>query len=374
MMPTKESPTILIPLTDILPPVDGGALNPEEIERLRQSIEDDGLLHPIGVRLTSDEGPGVKYVLVYGRNRLAAVQQLGREKIEAKVLAIGSEDTAMTALAENVCRNHIKRSDYLLQLKKWKKAYEARHPRQAVSKASPAFHEQPPRFKNHAAKKTGKSSTTIENEVRVAEAMSDENLERLNHLEPPATKEDLEELAMIKDEKVQNEVVQSALTGKPIRKAIAEGKQECDQDQPTKKLEPEGAELTPDADLTDQEWLDQSCGNALVRFGFLDAYKRDASLYRGVEKAWKKFRKAAKPCIPTAQAAQPMGQFFQLLQDVVELEHPKDWSACGSCGGQGQVGGAPCGVCGGSAYSLTKHQPCQVEAPSEPIAEAPATS
>ncbi len=74
--------TITIAIDDIYVPVKRRQdVNPETVEALAESIMEDGLQTPIGVR-----PDGERFVLVTGLHRLEACKALGEETINANVV------------------------------------------------------------------------------------------------------------------------------------------------------------------------------------------------------------------------------------------------------------------------------------------------
>jgi PRTRC genetic system ParB family protein len=79
---------------------DDGAL-----DKLAQSIEIDGLIQPVVLRKRPDEQG--QYHLVAGERRFRAVQKLGWEAIEAKVMVLNDEQARIVAVKENQERENI---------------------------------------------------------------------------------------------------------------------------------------------------------------------------------------------------------------------------------------------------------------------------
>jgi len=74
--------TVTIAIDDIYVPVKRRRdLNPETVEALAESIMEDGLQTPIGVRRDGD-----RFVLVSGLHRLEACKALGEETINVNVV------------------------------------------------------------------------------------------------------------------------------------------------------------------------------------------------------------------------------------------------------------------------------------------------
>lgn len=94
---------------------DDGAL-----EELAQSIDRSGLMQPIVVRSTGNQGGQEGWQLVAGERRLRAIKQLGRETIPAIVMEVGDQEAAELALIENLQRedlNPLERASALAHLR-----------------------------------------------------------------------------------------------------------------------------------------------------------------------------------------------------------------------------------------------------------------
>ena len=71
----------------------------EDLERLKASLEKEGLLQPLLVRKVGDE-----YELVAGERRLRAARELGLERVPAIAVEVGDERMLELALIENIQR------------------------------------------------------------------------------------------------------------------------------------------------------------------------------------------------------------------------------------------------------------------------------
>ena len=96
-----ERKLILVPVADILP-------NPDQPRRefaydklleLAQSINENGLLHPISITLRDN-----KPVLVAGERRLRAAKMVGMKEIPCLVVRAPGAKSALMALVENLQR------------------------------------------------------------------------------------------------------------------------------------------------------------------------------------------------------------------------------------------------------------------------------
>ena len=74
--------------------------DPESIDALADSIRRYGLLSPLIVRRTPEQG----YELIAGERRLRALRQLGAVSADAIVLNAADRDSALIALVENLQR------------------------------------------------------------------------------------------------------------------------------------------------------------------------------------------------------------------------------------------------------------------------------
>jgi hypothetical protein len=74
-----------------------------EIDHMVKSIEQDGLLVPIGVQRTGENS----YRLVHGATRLSAVKKIGWQEISATILDGTEVDGASAEIVENLTRRHL---------------------------------------------------------------------------------------------------------------------------------------------------------------------------------------------------------------------------------------------------------------------------
>ena len=75
----------------------------DELEALKESIKEAGLLQPITVRPLEDD----KYEIVAGERRFRAIEQLGKKYIDAIVRQTDDGELAVLALAENASRQDL---------------------------------------------------------------------------------------------------------------------------------------------------------------------------------------------------------------------------------------------------------------------------
>ena len=76
--------------------------NEDEIEKLSESIKENGLLQPVIVRKQ-----GNRFILIAGERRLRAVKKAGLKEIKAIVTECETKDAAIYALIENIIRKDL---------------------------------------------------------------------------------------------------------------------------------------------------------------------------------------------------------------------------------------------------------------------------
>lgn len=138
-----------------------------DLTELAASINDVGLLNPITV--TPD------YRLVAGYHRLEACRSLGWTDIPVNIIELSAEDLEIAEIDENIVRHEFTVLDRAEQLKRRKEIYEAKHPetKQHVAggygKAKDASADSAvASFAKDTAKKTGRSTRVVHEEVQIA--------------------------------------------------------------------------------------------------------------------------------------------------------------------------------------------------------------
>jgi ParB family transcriptional regulator, chromosome partitioning protein len=121
-----ESAPLPLAIDSIVIPKDFRKSTKKKVQELADSMKVDGLLQSIGVR-KDPENPE-RYILVFGRHRLEAARILGWTGIEARILDLDDQSAESATLAENLFRNPLKKTDYLVALKRWNEAYNAKFP------------------------------------------------------------------------------------------------------------------------------------------------------------------------------------------------------------------------------------------------------
>jgi ParB family chromosome partitioning protein len=122
--PAFDAQHILISRIDPNPFQPRSVFAEHAIADLAQSIERDGLVQPVVVRPNGVRG----YQLISGERRLRAFQELGRELIPAIIQPMSDEESAISALQENLKREDLtdfEVSEALIKLKEIKE--EAGH-------------------------------------------------------------------------------------------------------------------------------------------------------------------------------------------------------------------------------------------------------
>lgn len=150
-------------------------LNNSRVMQLADSIEDQGLIHPITVWPEPD---GTGYLLVSGGHRLAAFVELGRETIPAHVREFADDnEMRLFEVRENLQRENLSALDRALHLAAEKAIYEARNPetkhgRNRVDKNGNS--PRAPRFTAEMADELGCGERDIQRAITVAKGITPE--------------------------------------------------------------------------------------------------------------------------------------------------------------------------------------------------------
>jgi ParB family chromosome partitioning protein len=117
--------------------------NRNQLDELKQSIIENGVIQPITVRAVGDE-----YELIAGERRLRAVQEVGFSKIPAYVIEVSSDDQMLEmALVENIQREDLNPIDLA-------KAYQRLQKEYGMTQEA-------------VARKVGKDRATVANVIRL---------------------------------------------------------------------------------------------------------------------------------------------------------------------------------------------------------------
>jgi N6-adenosine-specific RNA methylase IME4 len=196
----------LVPIEDVIVPRKR-MREANHIEELAASIDKNTLLHPITLRRD-----GKDLILVAGRRRLEAVKLLGRDRIWATILDIDETQALLAEIDENLQREELTALQRANHMKERKNVWESLHPETKhggapgnkgggrgkapkpkdesitppikdgiipslipAPSSSPAPSvlpiEQPESFVNEVAKKTKKSPSTVEQDIRIGEGL-----------------------------------------------------------------------------------------------------------------------------------------------------------------------------------------------------------
>lgn len=101
----RKEQVVLLPINAIAPnPAQPRTVFEQaELDRLAESIEQNGILQPITVRALPDGG----YELISGERRLRACQQLKMDRIKAIVIEVSDQQSAIFAMIENLQRQDL---------------------------------------------------------------------------------------------------------------------------------------------------------------------------------------------------------------------------------------------------------------------------
>jgi ParB-like chromosome segregation protein Spo0J len=368
--------TLLIPLDAIRVPAEHRGLQEPAVEGLARSIEAEGLLQPIGIR--ADDAAGDGYTLVFGGHRLAACRRLGRAAIEAKVLDIDPGDADAAMHAENLFRHELDHEARLAATAAWAAHYRRRLPdsfgRAAMSRAASDQHaarrgdgetpdptgadaapaDPPPGPRadppvRALARMTGKSERVAGRHLKAAENLTAGQRSALIGRQIGIDR--IARVAAIADPVRRDEAVTSIVAGMDADAAICLAKAPANA---TLEIvaNPDADGDKPESEMTDDEWFDCYCGKTAARMAYREVYKADAILWRTIRAARIEFKDRTKGALCQSKVG-IKGAFHHAVTRVVNVAHPKDWPACGPCGGSGACGNnSRCANCQGRAYAL----------------------
>ncbi len=120
----------------------------EHIRGLAESIESNGLINPLTLRLKDGE-----YQIISGERRFRALKSLGRELAEAIVLDVGDERMLEITLVENIQRADLNAIEIAQSYRKLMDDFNITH--------------------DEIAKRVGKSRSTVTNSMRILELSED---------------------------------------------------------------------------------------------------------------------------------------------------------------------------------------------------------
>lgn len=102
---TKREEVVMLPISSIQPnPAQPRTVFDEvELNKLAESIKQNGILQPITVRVLSESG----YELISGERRLKACRMLGLDKVKAILIEANDKQSAIFAMIENLQREDL---------------------------------------------------------------------------------------------------------------------------------------------------------------------------------------------------------------------------------------------------------------------------
>lgn len=200
-------------------------VKPDYVQKLTDSIKQVGLINPITI------APDNR--LIAGYHRLQAFIQLGETRIPAVILNLSELEARLAEIDENLIRNEgsaLERGEWLLERKA---IYEELYPDTrrgvagALSKHGLTTPESGVAFTTDTANKTGKSKSTIKEEIQIARDISPEVKDKIRDTDLADRKTDLLRLARMEPEQ-QARVVDRVLSGRSnnVKSAIIESNRE----------------------------------------------------------------------------------------------------------------------------------------------------
>lgn len=172
--------TRYVRLQDIRRRPDARTIDRENVERIKRSIVDVGLLSPVVVRSIDGDG----YELIAGNHRFIATQELGDKDILA--IEVGDIDdllAEMTMIDENLVRSELTPSDRAKQTARRKAIYLKLHPETAQHVAGGKARQETASdnlsFAAVTAEVTGRDQRTVQRDAERGEKVIDEVLEMI---------------------------------------------------------------------------------------------------------------------------------------------------------------------------------------------------
>lgn len=193
------------------------------IEELAESIKEIGLLNPI--TLNKD------MVLIAGFHRLQACKQLDWKDIPVTIIDTDNLTAELAEIDENLIRTSLTALENAEQLKRRKEIYELLHPEskpenikaQNLPKRKDFVSEKPKTFVEDTAKKIGKSPRSVQQDIQIANNISEEVKQEIKGTEIENKKTVLLEIAKQPADK-QKEFIEKVISGQSAKEAeIKEG-------------------------------------------------------------------------------------------------------------------------------------------------------
>ena len=170
---------MIIPLELIVPADYARPISEVAVESLMQSIERLGLLQPIIVVAAKINRGALcdGWRIVAGHHRVEAHRRLGRNSIEATVMANASPlETELIEIDENLCRAELTPAQRAAAIKRRKQIWEALHPEQSGASCAtlPVTGRGNTQFAANTASVSGESKSHINRHLARAEALGDD--------------------------------------------------------------------------------------------------------------------------------------------------------------------------------------------------------
>lgn len=170
---------MMIPLERLAPADYARPISETAVESLMQSIERLGLLQPIIV-VVAKINRGVLcdgWRIVAGHHRVEAHRRLGRDGIEATVMASTSHiEAELIEIDENLCRAELTPAQRAVAIKRRKQIWEALHPDQSGASCAtlPITGRGNTQFAANTASVSGESKSQINRHLARADALGDD--------------------------------------------------------------------------------------------------------------------------------------------------------------------------------------------------------
>lgn len=173
------------------------------VKSLAESILAIGLQNPIGI--TED------YRLIHGRHRLEAYRELGWKQIPASIHDMDELHAQLAEIDENIQRKQLTAAEECKALARRKEIYLTLHPETkhggapgaGKGKGKGKKETESVSFVSDTAAKTGKSKTTVTEDVALGNALPDEIVEKIADTPVANNKSELKKLAKLDAEEQQ---------------------------------------------------------------------------------------------------------------------------------------------------------------------------
>jgi N6-adenosine-specific RNA methylase IME4 len=192
-------------------------LDSDWVEQLKASIAEIGLTTPITV------GPDL--TLIAGHHRLAACRALGMKRIPALMVKLDELRTELAEIDENLIRNELTVLERSEHLDRRKEIYEALHPESKHGGTKGNQHtgkiqnSDLTSFVDDTASKTGRSRSSVAEEVQIGKRLAPDVKEKLRGTEVADRKQDLLTIAQLTPE-LQRKIVDA-----PAEKIIEQARE-----------------------------------------------------------------------------------------------------------------------------------------------------